>query len=313
LPLEELDWSGKGQFVEFKPGDEVPLTTIRDIASTATAVVDEVQCRRIRLARKTMLWRPEVAFLKSALDEIKHLRHLDHSHIVRIVGAYVQGQTISTLTYPVADWNLAEFMKLVEDTYGPGTSNEFNTDAESDKVRSLAIMPGCLIHALGFIHESSIRHLDIKPQNILVMERHAPLFHSLKLLMYRHYKVYICDFGISTTISSENDTKTYSPTPRTQTYCAPEVYEDDAYGRAADIFSLGCVFAEMYTCLHKRSTEELAELRANVPKTLSSSKRLENSDIDRSFHANQPRVVDWLRSLPALDDEDGLEYSRALN
>jgi serine/threonine protein kinase len=316
--LEELDWSGKGQFVEFQSGETAPLIPLKELSSSPIAVVDEVLCKRIRLARKSMIYRPE-SRLKSALEEIKHLRKLDHGHIVRIVGAYVEGITISILTYPVADCDLGTFLQSfhyvpwddysvvhTEETYGEMLGNL------SDKL-SLAKMPNCLIHALAFVHSNSIRHLDI---NILVRKNPYyfepytlngmhPLWHGLiERRKISPHKVYLCDFGISTSFVSDHDTKTTSPTARTATYCAPEVDKEEKYSRAVDVFSLGCVFAEIFTCLVGEKLDSFVDARAGVAPDSSSFAKARP---DKSFQANIPRVYHWLTKLatsPKTQDRD---------
>lgn len=309
-PLDELDWSGRGQFVEFNAGETVPLEYRREISSTSGAIVEEVICRQIRLARKSMICRPE-SRLKSALEEIRHLRQLDYAHIVRIVGAYVQGITISILTYPVAEWDLESFLLSFQyvswgsiSTLDPDEASQSHQETlrNLDKKHSLVKMPSCLIRALAFVHSNSIRHLDIKPKNILVRKAFGgshlePADWSGVLgdiLIDRHlrppYKVYLCDFGISTSFNSDHDTKTTSPTARTATYCAPEIDEDGEYSRAADIFSLGCVFAEIFTCSVGETLKNFVEARAGL--TPGSKAR-----VDKSFQGNLSRVFKWLIKL----------------
>jgi serine/threonine protein kinase len=291
-PMEELDWSGRGEFIEFKSNEEVPLTVVRELASTSTAIVEEVQCRRIRLARKSMFARPE-ARLSAALDEIRHLKKLKHAHIVRIVGAYVLEREISILTYPVADYDLESFLK--EFMYLEQTRENL-----SEIAVFLQKAPSCLSHGLAFVHENLIRHLDIKPKNVLV--RRKMVSHERKPAAVDDlsaYKVYLCDFGISTSFSSELDTKTDRPTARTWTYCAPEVIEGDSYGRAADVFSLGCIFAEIATCLAGKSLKTFSCFRSG---SIGRDGRLAE---DSSFHANIPLVREWLRCLDIVSSTPG--------
>jgi serine/threonine protein kinase len=76
-----------------------------------------------------------------------------------------------------------------------------------------------------------VKHRDIKPSNILIKEG----------------AVYFTDFGISKIVPEGLTTGTNGPFgPMTRAYVAPEALRDDALrGRAADVFSLGCVFLEM--------------------------------------------------------------------
>jgi serine/threonine protein kinase len=45
---------------------------------------------------------------------------------------------------------------------------------------------GCLSNAIAFIHKENIKHMDIKPKNLLVWARKG-----------RDFKTYVADFGIA--------------------------------------------------------------------------------------------------------------------
>lgn len=90
----------------------------------------------------------------------------------------------------------------------------------------------CLSSAVKYLHGNGILHQDLKPANILV----------------KGQTLWLTDFGVS--FQSDDDASRYgllgSDHPGTADYCAPEQNEGDSYvGTKADIFSLGCVFAEV--------------------------------------------------------------------
>jgi hypothetical protein len=253
LPLDqELNWSGKangGQHVEFAKGEELPFKVLGTIGASLTATVDKIRCRRILLARKTMLCGRRIS-LHDALAEVEHLQKLRHPHIVQLVGSYLQGKRFSLLLYPVADYDLGNFLENVSDIIQPSSHPTFTSKGQ--EVEALWSFFGCLTDALNFIHSQATRHLDIKPGNILV--KRGP---------YRFgHRVYIADFGISKSFSSLDHSQTDDPIPRTPKYCAPEVWERGMYGRRADIFSLGCVFTEMLTPLAGKDLDEFADFRS---------------------------------------------------
>jgi serine/threonine protein kinase len=80
-----------------------------------------------------------------------------------------------------------------------------------------------------------IKHKDLKPANILVKDGH----------------VLIADFGISKDLIDEETTasQTSNGPKGTPMYMAPEVFLEGRRGRAVDIFSLGCIFLEISTCM----------------------------------------------------------------
>lgn len=236
-PKDELDWSGRGQHVEYKVSDEVniPLQAKKVLGYSATAIVESVQCRRILLARKTVKCNRRLT-KENAVMEVQHLQRLQHSHIVRVVGTYTIHKSLCILLYPAADQNLDELMDSLVDL------------EPKDPRHGSHVLPellGCLSNAISFIHRENVKHMDIKPKNILVRRKNAK------------YKVYIADFGIAKAYGSAAEAFTDSPTSFTRTYAAPEVVLQDVRGYSADIFSLGCVFMEIFATM--RSTPKLDE------------------------------------------------------
>jgi serine/threonine protein kinase len=77
-------------------------------------------------------------------------------------------------------------------------------------------------------------------------------------------------------------------------YCSPEVYCGELRDRAADIFSLGCVFIEMITVLCGIHLNKFADHRS------------QNSDGDESFHSNLTRVEEWIEQLRLVLQKDFL-------
>jgi serine/threonine protein kinase len=86
------------------------------------------------------------------------------------------------------------------------------------------------------LHEMKVKHKDIKPANILIMNGH----------------VLLADFGIWKDLIDQETTASLNSNGDigTRMYGAPEVLsENHRRGRAADIYSLGCVFLELSTVL----------------------------------------------------------------
>jgi serine/threonine protein kinase len=156
---KELDWSGRGQHVEFGIKEDVPLKPLAAIGYGGSALVDSVLCRRIKLARKLMTCSRKQN-LDTMINEVEHLQRLSHPHIVQLVGSYLQGKKFEILLYPVAQWNLSTFLERCQEI-----------NAESWIIPE--ILPQCfrcLSHTLAYIHANTMKHMDIKPQNVLIRE-----------------------------------------------------------------------------------------------------------------------------------------------
>jgi len=82
--------------------------------------------------------------------------------------------------------------------------------------------------ALQYLHKKSILHRDLKTQNIF---------------MAKNGMLKLGDFGISKTLSNENDFATTGiGTPQ---YLSPEICRQQKYDYKSDIWSLGCVLYEI--------------------------------------------------------------------
>jgi serine/threonine protein kinase len=279
-PLDkELNWSGRGQHVVFEPKEKVPLDFISHLGVSATARVEMVRCRRVALARKTMRckgsWHPN-----TLLQEVSHLQNLQHFHIVQLVGTYLQGREFSLLMYPAADCHLGTFMEDTEDMKGDNEHSNEYWERRRFLIRSLC----CLASAVECVHRNSAKHMDIKPQNILVKQTVKPAF--------PFWQIYLSDFGLSRSFADQGHSQTDGPTSLTPKYCAPEVYEYELRGRSSDIFSLGCVYTEMLTVvagIEGKSLTEFVDFRRN-------------EDEDESFHKNLKKVTAWMNEalLPSI-------------
>jgi serine/threonine protein kinase len=112
------------------------------------------------------------------------------------------------------------------------------------------------------------------------------------------------DFGISKKFAEGELSQTSGVIALTRKYCAPEVYDGAPRGRAADVFSLGCVFLEIATVIQGRSLDEFADFRARPINP--------GDDVDDdSYHGNLEKVEDWIENLRLIPDQ-GLEQRREI-
>ena len=188
-----------------------------------SARVDELRFSdpSFTLARKTIQC-PTPDEKRRAMREILVMSRLNHPHIVRFLAARMERRSVQIFMEPVADYSLSQLLF---------------TPLESCSIRGEAsFWFSCLANALHYLHESGIRHLDIKPSNILIFNSH----------------IYIADFGTSNFV---DETKSISSESEavTRRYAAPEIWRGER-GRASDIFALGCVYLELLVALLRRSS-----------------------------------------------------------
>lgn len=126
---------------------------------------------------------------------------------------------------PVAHIDLKQLLQQA-DSLGAGP-------ARTTLLERMKSWPVCLIRAVDYMHEIRVRHKDIKPENILI----------------RVDTVFITDFGISRDCAEFETITSGTVGVYTPMYRAPEVADGVRRGRAADVFSLGCVFLEIATVI----------------------------------------------------------------
>lgn len=87
-----------------------------------------------------------------------------------------------------------------------------------------------MLRSLSYIHNLNICHRDIKPQNILID--------------IKNHKLVLCDFGSAKELQKGQTSVAYICS---RYYRAPElILGEESYGCEIDVWSIGCVIAEMY-------------------------------------------------------------------
>jgi serine/threonine protein kinase len=240
-----------------------PYTHIRQLGYGSLGTVDEVSLslhhplhstsKHLTLARKSVRLSPSSKdyILPIIRQEILALHTLRHRHIVQLIATYESKPFYSLLMTPVGDRNLKDFLEEFPLPSPNATQQHPQNQKSSPDVHEmrkwlLTWFP-CLTSTLSYVHSQGIRHEDIKPSNII----------------HRGANIYLTDFSSCTSFEQGMTTSTETPAGRiTRVYSAPEVLDaTEMDGRArlagvgggrrhgvgADVFSLGCVFAEMAT------------------------------------------------------------------
>jgi serine/threonine protein kinase len=295
---KEQDWSGRGQHVEFQEheGEVVDeILQVQDvIGRTNSAIVESVKCRRILLARKTIVCRRRIK-KEEVIDEFAILNRLTHSHVVRVIGTYTLGREMSILMYPVAEFDLQDVLYAFEFSEVEESKKNKESEEEDSMIADMAYSAlgyfACLSNALDHIHHKLVKHMDIKPRNILV----RTVINSSLELQKREYKVYFTDFGISRSYQNSEDVETDGLTNFTRKYAAPEVISQESRGFQADIFSLGCVFLEIFAYLFdyfgRGKNETHPSARQDIQKILAT-----NTSGLSSYYANIARLERYVIS-----------------
>ena len=164
--------------------------------------------------------RSKKRFYHQATVEVKILKYLrdndeeDKSNMVRMLDYFVFRKHIC-ITFELLSINLYDYIK----------ENNF-VGLSLDLIRKYAVQ---ILTSLKMLKEHSIIHCDLKPENILLKEPNSSV---IKLI----------DFGSSCFESERIYTYIQS-----RFYRAPEIMLGIPYSTAIDMWSLGCILAELYT------------------------------------------------------------------
>jgi serine/threonine-protein kinase len=146
---------------------------------------------------------------------------------------------------------------------------------------------------LGFAHETGVVHRDIKPGNIMLLERGA---------------VKIMDFGIARMRHADNKTSVgmVLGTPR---YMSPEQIGGQPVDQRSDIFSLGTVLYEMLTRTQLFAGDDVNQIAHNVTNAEPTPPSRSNPEV--------PQIVDFivaraLKKDPAVRYQDAYEMAADL-
>jgi len=154
--------------------------------------------------------------------ELQILQQLSHPHVTTLKNAFhTQGQTADEV-----------YLNIVMDYIPQNLYQIVRYYRKSKKILPnilIKLYSYQLLRSIAYIHGIGICHRDIKPPNILI----DPNTHMLKL----------CDFGSAKRLSPNEPNVSYICSRH---YRAPElIFGATHYDCAIDVWSVGCVMAEM--------------------------------------------------------------------
>jgi serine/threonine protein kinase len=164
-------------------------------------------------------------YFDQSIDEIKLLRFiicncedLDEKNLLKVIDYFYHKEHLIIVTELLRD-NLYEYSK-------------YNREVEKKhyfNIPRLQKVTKQILNALNYIHELNLIHCDLKPENILIKS-------------YSKSEIKVIDFGSSCFIHDH-----LSSYVQSRSYRAPEVILGCKYDYKIDMWSLGCIIAELYT------------------------------------------------------------------
>ena len=164
---------------------------------------------------------------KHALRELSILSFIQNLRIIKLLDVVIPKQENLDYLYFVTEEKLGSLNKLM--------NNLVKDDKYENYIRFIIHQ---ILIALKYLHSLKIIHRDIKPSNILIDSN------SL---------IYICDFELARSIKeikTPEKGRFITKNIGTLYYAAPEMLgneENGGYNEKVDIWSVGCIMAELYT------------------------------------------------------------------
>ncbi|XP_026041896.1 death-associated protein kinase 1 isoform X4 [Astatotilapia calliptera] len=122
--------------------------------------------------------------------------------------------------------NKAEVILILELVAG-GELFDFLAEKESLSEEEATQFLKQILDGVHYLHSKRIAHFDLKPENIMLLNRSVP-----------HPRIKIIDFGLAHKIDFGNDFKNIFGTPE---FVAPEVVNYEPLGLEADMWSVGVI------------------------------------------------------------------------
>lgn len=160
-----------------------------------------------------------LTFAKRTLRELKILRHLRHENLIDIRSVFFPG-----------DLEHLEDIYVVSELLETDLASILKSPQPLSDDHSQFFLYQ-ILRGIKYIHSADVIHRDLKPRNLLVNG---------------NCDLKICDYGLARVNFPDEFVSPMTEYVCTRWYRAPEIlcsWTD--YGKAIDIWSVGCIFAEM--------------------------------------------------------------------
>ena len=251
----------------------------------AVGVVDRVFDERLGrvVARKTLkpaLLADEQA-VRTFVNEAKILAQLDHGSVMPIFDSYIgeDGAPVYTMQ-EISGTSLAQLLRIDRAT---GRAEPLPLGRTLRIVRQIG-------DALAHAHERGVIHLDLKPENVIVLDRD---------------RVVLVDWGAARVFAPDRAARRLEATPELARFV--QIEEDDDYlvgtprymspeqtvarrselGSESDVFSLGVLFYQMLTGRLPFEATDLETLLSQIREETPPEPRA----LDRGIHARLSGIV----------------------
>ncbi|KAL7836570.1 hypothetical protein AOLI_G00278540 [Acnodon oligacanthus] len=166
--------------------------------------------------------------------EVSILKEIKHPNVITLHDVFENKNEVILILELVAGGELFDFLAEKE-----SLSEEEATEFLKQ-----------ILDGVNYLHSKQIAHFDLKPENIMLLNRSVP-----------HPRIKLIDFGLAHKIDFSNDFKNIFGTPE---FVAPEVVNYEPLGLEADMWSVGVITYILLSGASPFLGENKQETLANV-------------------------------------------------
>jgi myosin-light-chain kinase len=209
-----------------------------------------------------------------ALNEIEIMKALQHPRLLQLYDAFENKGDICLIMELITGGEL--FERVIDDDF-----------ILTERLCELYMMQIC--EGVHFMHSCNIIHLDMKPENILCLNRNG---HRIKII----------DFGLARKFDPTKQLKVLFGTPE---FVAPEVINFDRVGYGTDMWSVGVICYVLLSGLSPFMGENDNDTYANINRA--------NYDFDdESFTDISDEAKDFISKLLLKNKDKRLQAKQCL-
>ncbi|XP_041345724.1 death-associated protein kinase 2 isoform X1 [Pyrgilauda ruficollis] len=208
--------------------------------------------------------------------EVTILQQVLHTNIVKLHDIYENKTDVVLILELVSGGELFDFLAQKESL------------SEEEATRFIKQ----ILDGVNYLHSKKIAHFDLKPENIMLLDKNIPIPH-IKLI----------DFGLAHKIEDGVEFKNIFGTPE---FVAPEIVNYEPLGLAADMWSIGVITYILLSGASPFLGETKQETLANITAV--------NYDFDEEFFSNTSDLAkDFIQKLLVKDTRKRLTIQEALS
>nr|XP_015195615.1 PREDICTED: death-associated protein kinase 1 [Lepisosteus oculatus]XP_015195616.1 PREDICTED: death-associated protein kinase 1 [Lepisosteus oculatus]XP_015195617.1 PREDICTED: death-associated protein kinase 1 [Lepisosteus oculatus]XP_015195618.1 PREDICTED: death-associated protein kinase 1 [Lepisosteus oculatus] len=208
--------------------------------------------------------------------EVSILKEIQHPNVITLHDVYENKTDVILILELVAGGELFDFLAEKE-----SLSEEEATEFLKQ-----------ILDGVFYLHSKQIAHFDLKPENIMLLNRNVP-----------HPRIKLIDFGLAHKIDFGNDFKNIFGTPE---FVAPEVVNYEPLGLEADMWSVGVITYILLSGASPFLGDNKQETLANVSAV--------NYEFDEEFFSNTSNLAkDFIRRLLIKDPKKRMTIQDSLH